>query len=80
MPTRCLICEHQIEKDNLGVHDATVWTSGGNFGSRVYDPLDEHTFLEALICDACLERKKGLIEEVVVTRRVEEVRRRPPPF
>jgi hypothetical protein len=80
MPNRCLICEAEISMDEISVHDATVWTSHGNYGSGVYDPMLAHTFLEALICDACLVRKKELIEEVVVRERVEEVQRSIPDF
>ena len=78
MTTRCLICETEIVVDDVGPRDATIWTSHGNFGSRVYDP-DGSEFLEALICDQCLLRKKGILEEVTVIKE-ERVERRPAPF
>jgi hypothetical protein len=77
MAKRCLICENEIEADAISVSNATVWSSPGNYGSGAYDPLDPGVYLEALICDACLVRKKGLVEEVVVRERCEEVERRP---
>jgi hypothetical protein len=80
MAKRCLICETEIKSDDVTVCDATVWKSHGNFGSAVYDPLDDRVFLEAFICDACLIRKKGFVEEVVVTRPHEVLERRPPSF
>ena len=57
-----------------------MWQSTGNYGSGVYDPAAGNVFLEAVICDACLVRKKALLEEVVVRRVSEEVERRPPGF
>jgi len=75
---RCLICEQEIEADTISVSNATIWSSHGNYGSRVYDPADAHVFLEAFICDDCLVRKKGLVEEVSVRRRTEVIERRPP--
>lgn len=77
MTKRCLICEKEIETDAVSVSNATVWSSHGNYGSGIYDPLNPGVFLEALICDACLVQKKGLVEEVVVRERHEEVERRP---
>jgi hypothetical protein len=78
MTKRCLICEREIHEDAISVSNATVWTSHGNYGSGVYDPVIPGVFLEALICDACLLQKKGLVEEVVVRERTEVVERRPP--
>src|SRR5205085_40464 len=63
MQKRCLICEKDLVPDVVAFQDATIWTCDGNYGSRVYDPLEGNVFLEAAICDACLVRKKGLIEE-----------------
>jgi hypothetical protein len=80
MGKQCLICEKEIQTDAIAVHDATIWTSHGNYGSGVYDPLHEGVFLEALICDACLIRKKGLVQEVVVRHTTEEIERRSPGF
>jgi hypothetical protein len=80
MTKRCLICEKEIAADAVAVYNATVWTSQGNYGSGVYDPLDDRMFLEACICDSCLIQKKGLIEELVVTQPRKAVERRPPIF
>ena len=77
MTKRCLICENEVKTDAISVSNATVWSSHGNYGSGVYDPANAHVFLEALICDACLMRKKGLVEEVVIGERTEIVERRP---
>jgi hypothetical protein len=80
MIRRCLVCEQEITEDQIGVYDATVWHSSGNYGSGVYDPSGEDVFLEAVICDACLVRKKSLLEEVVIRCVHDEVERRPPAF
>jgi hypothetical protein len=78
MPNRCLICENRIAVDDMSVTNATIWTSGGNFGSGVYDPCNASVFLEAIICDACLLEKQALVEEVVVQKRTEVIDRRNP--
>lgn len=80
MTNRCLICEREIQTDAISVCGATVWHSPGNYGSAVYDPIDGSTFLEAYVCDDCLQRKKGLVQEVVVERTEKVVARRPPVF
>ena len=80
MTKRCLICEGEIASDAIIVHNATVWRCQGNYGSGVYDPADGGVFLEALICDSCLIRKKALVEEVVVKQPREVVERHPPSF
>jgi hypothetical protein len=74
---QCFLCQRPIQADDQGVYDATLWRTGGNFGSRVYDPLTEGTFLEIAICDGCLAARKHLVEEVVTVHRVDEVSRRP---
>lgn len=80
MTKKCLVCEREITADDLGVRDATVWTSHGNYGSTVYDSLDGDTFLEAFVCDGCLVRKRDLIEEVTLRRPRPVEERRPPEF
>jgi hypothetical protein len=80
MTRSCLICEKEIAADALTVYNATIWTSQGNYGSGVYDPAEGGTFLEALICDSCLLRKKALVEEMVVNQPREVIERRPPSF
>ena len=63
---KCIVCEEDVnleEKFNL-LYDATRWTSTGNFGSMVYDPVSEHEYLEVYICDKCLKKKQKLAKEV----------------
>ena len=73
---QCFLCERTVEADDQGVHDATLWRTSGNYGSRVYDELTQGTFLEIALCDGCLAARKHLVEEVVTAHRVEEVSRR----
>ena len=77
MIKRCLICENDIQIDGIAVSNATIWSTHGNYGSGAYDPMDPGVFLEAFICDSCLIRKKGLVEEVVIRHRNEVIERRP---
>lgn len=37
--------------------DATVWTSQGNYGSTLFDPMDG-TYLDLFVCDPCLKKRK----------------------
>jgi len=80
MLKRCLICEIEVETDAIGISGATIWTSSGNYGSGVYDPANGSVFLEAILCDACLIRKRDLVEEVIVKQSTEVVERRRPIF
>jgi hypothetical protein len=80
MSKRCLICENEIKADAIGVCDATIWTSEGNYGSGVYDPMSGSVFLEAAICDGCLKSKRDFVEEVVVKQSTEVLERRRPDF
>ena len=80
MPKRCLICEKAIEADELALHDATVWRTHGDYGSKVFDAVSDAVFLEAIVCDDCLVRKKQLIDEVAVRHTSEVVERRTPDF
>ena len=78
MQQRCLICEKELQPDVVDYQSATIWTTQGGYGSGVYDPECGSVYLEAIICDECLVRKKGLIEEVEVTQPPKVLTRRPP--
>ena len=80
MTKHCLICEKAIEVNDFAPHDATVWRTQGNYGSKVFDAVSDGVFLEAFVCDDCLSRKKQFIEEVVVRHTIEVVERRAPSF
>jgi hypothetical protein len=48
----------------------------GNYGSHVYDPInDEGKYLEFCICDQCLEKKAKLINWIQI-RTIHEVEER----
>ena len=73
-------CKRPIQADGHSVHDATLWRTRGNFGSRVYDQLTGGTFLEIAICDGCLTERQQLVEEVTIVRHVKEASRNPANF
>ena len=61
LPVPCLRCGQPLEAsmpsfegetDNLPA-DATVFTSHGNYGSTVFDPMDSSTLI-VNVCDSCL--------------------------
>jgi hypothetical protein len=48
---------------------ATIFTSGGHYGSTVYDPMSPDQHLRIILCDKCLLEHKAEVQEVFVTRR-----------
>ena len=77
---KCLVCEKDVNTDTWHVYNATIWKTHGNYGSSVYDPMSENTYLEAVVCDECLKKKRKLMEEVVSRKKVVVVKRREPIF
>ena len=69
MQRNCICCEKSIKhcgpdgEDCFSnpPNDATVWTSHGNYGSTLYDPMDGKDTLETFICDECLKKKAKFI-------------------
>lgn len=86
---KCLICEQPVKTgDNRyyenALHGGTVWRAKGNYGSTLFDPdpmgiSNGANYLEAVICDPCLKKKKGLVEEVTV-KNTQTVERKEPDF
>ena len=70
----CFVCEKEIEVTDF-VYDATIWKSHGNFGSTVFDPIEDNRHLEILICDECLQKKRGSVEDVSVRVDYKEISR-----
>ena len=75
-PVPCIVCKRPLNEipsgDSNHADDANSFRSRGQYGSTVYDPMDE-TYLEVNICDQCLTAaaKDGavLIGEVIETHR-----------
>lgn len=65
----CLICNRELSSvlpDDLPGHDhqpndGTCWSTGGNYGSTVYDPVSQHQYLEAYVCDGCLNERQDRV-------------------
>lgn len=61
MIPQCIVCGYQPESA-IGDKDpntnqpymATKFTTGGHYGSTIYDPMSGREYLELNICDACL--------------------------
>lgn len=72
----CIICSRGLEPAGLGVvhqpNDAVAFYSKGNYGSTVFDPLDDTIQLEINICDSCLTAaaKQG---SVLIVQRIPEI-------
>jgi hypothetical protein len=71
----CLLCGQKLEGelglDKFGevitpLYGGVVWRTTGNYGSAVYDvmPSDGAEFIEAYICDLCMQKKAHLMYRV----------------
>ena len=63
----CFICGKKIKIYEDLPMDATIFTSRGNYGSTVYDPMHFFTdiYLRVLICDECVRNSKGKAYEIM---------------
>ena len=60
----CIICQKEIGEDIETPHSATVWSSSGNYGSRIIDSSGNDFGVDEFIlavCDVCLVNKSRLI-------------------
>ena len=57
-PLPCFKCDKQLDPSVSGVmnqpYDGTVFTSHGQYGSTVFDPISDDRFIEITICDDCI--------------------------
>lgn len=60
----CLCCSKELELRATGPAGGTLWTTHGNYGSRLFDSASSD-FLEAVVCDECLERGKAGVKRAV---------------
>lgn len=58
----CVVCgrglEHALPNSSLDTNQPAggiVFTSHGNYGSTMFDPITDGVFLEVNICDVCLQ-------------------------
>jgi uncharacterized protein YlaI len=75
MQRKCFCCEKVLKTEDktietsIGiVYSATIWRSTGNYGSKLFDSMKSE-FLEAYICDECLEKKKNLVYLATIVKR-----------
>lgn len=69
---KCIACLKELTPAMLGddpegpgpFSEATIFTSSGNYGSTVFDPMDSSMFLEVNICDECLLRNAHAVKTV----------------
>ena len=50
-------------------YEATAFTSGGHYGSTVYDPMSNYRHLRIIICDKCLLEHRTEVQEVFISPR-----------
>ena len=71
----CIACDKDVSNCASEEHDdfnmppdgATVWTSHGNYGSTIYDPISGGEYLECYICDECVTKKADRVFHVKPT-------------
>lgn len=73
MTLPCIICGKTLEpalrnvRDRIDANqpkDGTVFSSHGNYGSTVWDPMTGVDLLEINICDPCLLERKDRVTHV----------------
>jgi hypothetical protein len=72
----CIICQTMPSKDKFTIlHGVLEFRAYGNYGSTVYDPIDERTYLILNICDNCVKTlgDRGLVKECTVLPRPAKV-------
>lgn len=72
--TPCFKCGHVPESVNKEhfpeqPYGATIFTTGGHYGSTVYDPMSQYRRLRIIICDNCLRQYKAQVREQIETPR-----------
>lgn len=72
----CLVCDRQVLNDGSEDHvqpsGGTSFYTRGHYGSTIFDPMDNQTRLEVVICDPCIVAKRKyflhVTTEVVVPK------------
>jgi hypothetical protein len=66
---RCLVCDKNLPSaiaDTIHASGGLTFRSGGNYGSRIYDPFRDEGRIVAWVCDECvIERVDRWVLETV---------------
>jgi hypothetical protein len=72
-PLPCIICGKQLEDCGGGSvnqpYAGTTFVAHGQYGSTVWDPMNDDLCLEINICDSCLRERK--VRVAMVTSHVQ---------
>lgn len=73
-PSPCIVCGTQPEpafshKPTMQPWGATMFSTGGHYGSTVFDPMSRYRRLYITVCDDCLKRNKDRVRLVIETPR-----------
>jgi hypothetical protein len=71
----CFKCLKELEpvskEDNFPqCYAAVTFAARGNYGSTVFDPMDDRSSLVIMICDECLVRDKAQVTLLTTTTRL----------
>lgn len=63
---KCFKCENELKPSVEGnphqPHRGTMWTSTGNYGSYIFDPITYPEYLLLVVCDSCLKAHVHLVQ------------------
>lgn len=61
---RCIVCNEPTEAiDDHCPNDALIFSSHGNYGSRVWDAaFSDASYLRVIICDKCVKQRAASVE------------------
>jgi hypothetical protein len=71
----CFKCGKPLEMDHGNIMDGLSFTSPGNYGSTLYDPMSARNWLRIHICDACVAEaaEKGIVLEATRVPRPDDI-------
>jgi hypothetical protein len=76
---KCICCNKTLEHDSCEIHQYTnngclygglICHVSGNYGSSVFDPIDNDNYLELYICDDCITIHAQKIKHVTTKVKV----------
>jgi hypothetical protein len=77
-PSCCQSCaRNPREIALLPPNGGTTWESDGNYGSTVWDPINETAYLHIVICDECLKAGSHRVRFLRKQSKIEVTEQRP---
>lgn len=73
-PLPCIVCGFEprpvfTDEPSMQPYAATQFSTGGHYGSTVFDPMSRYMQLCINVCDNCLRERKDCVRLVIETPR-----------